>query len=612
MTFAELLREYRHGRGLTQAELAQRAQLSQRAISDLERGLKVPQRRTVRLLAHALALTGHDRSTFEAVGHQQRQAYGGQAHARDRTLPRPLTSFVGRQRELAELEHLQARSRLLTLTGPGGSGKTRLALCLATAVAERFEDGVVFVPLASVFEPELVLPTLAQRLGVPEIGPRAPLAALRDYLHTRHVLLVLDNFEHLLPAGPLLLELLADCPRLRMLVTSRSALRLSGEQEYEVPPLALPDAGWQCPAEADPIAALQSFEAARLFIERARAISPDFAVTAAEAGELAEMCRHLDGLPLAIELAAARVRLLPLGTMAARLGGAPWRRAASPLRLLTAGPRDLPPRQQTLSAAIAWSYDLLTVAEQDLFRHLAVFYGGASMEAIQACAAASSGANGGWPAAPDDVLMDVEALIDKSLLLRRSGPDGEPRFDMLETIREFGLGRLTEAAELEDTRRWHAGYYLALAEQAEPRLRGPEQRVSLDRLEAEHDNLRAALEWALTSDEGATTALRLSGALAWFWLDRGYTSEGRRWLDRTLSAAGGAPAARLKALCGAGWLAHVQRDAPAARRCLEPAVVLAGEVGDRWALAWARHLLGRVAYFDGDATTAGRLAEQSL
>jgi non-specific serine/threonine protein kinase len=316
-------------------------------------------------------------------------------------------------------------------------------------------------------------------------------------------------------------------------------------------------------------------------------------------------------LPLAIELAAARVRLLPLATMAARLGGTPWQRPTSPLRLLAGGARDLPPRQQTLSATIAWSYDLLTPSERALFRHLAVFFGGGTLEAIQACAAAGR-ASPQWAVAPEDVLMDVEALIAKSLLLRRSGLDGGPRFDMLETIREFGLERLTEAAELEATRRWHAGYYLSMAEQGEPQLRGPEQLVWLNRLEAEHDNLRAALEWALTSDNGATTALRLSGALAWFWLDRGYTSEGRRWLDRTLASAGGAPSVRLKALCGAGWLAHLQRDAGAARRSLDAAVVLASELGDRWALAWARHLLGRVAYFDGDATNARSLAEQSL
>ncbi|MBV9602437.1 MAG: tetratricopeptide repeat protein [Chloroflexi bacterium] len=613
-TFAELLREHRFASGLTQVELAQRAGLSERAISDLERGLKAPHRSTVRVLARALALPGQDASTFEAAhrkGGQNAHPRGGQAPGRDGTLPRPLTSFVGRERELGQLEQLLAGSRLLTLTGAGGSGKTRLALHLAMAVAERFEHGVVFVPLASVFDAGLVLPTVAQALGLAEIGPREPLAALGDYLQTRHLLLLLDNFEHLLSAGPALMELLGNCPRLKLLVTSRSPLRLSAEQEYEVPPLTVPDARWLDTTDADPVAVLQCSEAVRLFVERARAIKPDFAVTAHEADAMANICRHVDGLPLAIELAAARVRFLPLATIAARFAGTPWQRHGSPLQLLAGGVRDLPARQQTLRATIAWSYDLLTTSEQALFRWHSIFFGGASLEAIHACAAAAGIVDREWTVATDDVLTDVEALVAKSLLVRRRGPGGEPSFDMLETIREFGLERLRDAGALDSARRWHAGHYLMLTEQAEPHLRSADQRAWLDRLEAEHDNLRAALEWALTNEEGAT-GLRLSGALAWFWLDRGYTSEGRRWLDRTLAAAGGTPAARLKALCGAGWLAHVQRDARAARAHLDAAVALACELGDRWALAWARHVLGRVAYFSGDATTARTLAEQSL
>ncbi len=593
LSFAKLLRQQRRSHGLTQEELADRARLSVRAISDLERGLnKVPRSSTVRLLIEALGLAGAEGIQLKAAAHQLSQGVDPALQpAPAVALPRELTSFVGRTRELADLEKLLARSRLLTLTGPGGSGKTRLALRLATTAAERLEDGVVFVALASVFEPGLVLPTLARQL-----------------------LLILDNFEQLLPAGPALLELLANCPRLTILVTSRFPLRLSGEQEYEVPPLAVPDPTWLIATETDPVAALLCFEAARLFVERARAVNPNFAVSAADAGALADICRDLDGLPLAIELAAARVRLLALPAMAARLSGGapPWHRAASPLQLLSGGARDLPQRQQTLRATIAWSYDLLTASEQAVFRHLAVFFGGASLEAIQACAGASGVDDRPWPVAPEGVLTDVEALIAKSLLVRRSGPDSGTRVDMFETIREFGLEQLTEAAELEAARRWHAGYYLAVAEQAELQLRGADQRAWLDRLEAEHDNLRAALEWGLTTEGGGVTALRLSAALAWFWLDRGYTSEGRRWLDRTLGVTGRSSAARLKALCGAGLLAHIQRDSGAARGYLETAVAMASEAGDRWALAWALQLLGRVAYFDGDATAARGLAEQSL
>jgi predicted ATPase/DNA-binding XRE family transcriptional regulator len=614
-SFAKLLQQQRRSRGLTQEELADRARLSVRAISDLERGLnKVPRSSTVRLLIEALGLAGAEGTQLKSAAQPLSQGVDpAQQPAPAVALPQELTSFVGRTRELADLEKLLAKSRLLTLTGPGGSGKTRLALRLATTATQRLEDGVVFVALASVFESGLVLPTLAQTVGLPEIGPRAPLAALREYFQTRQLLLILDNFEQLLPAGPALLELLANCPRLTILVTSRFPLRLSGEQEYEVPPLAVPDSRWLIATETDPVAALLCFEAARLFVERARAVNPNFAVSATEAGALADICRDLDGLPLAIELAAARVRLLALPAMAARLsGGAPWHRSASPLQLLSGGARDLPQRQQTLHAAIAWSYDLLTESEQEVFRHLAVFFGGASLEAIQACAGASGGDDRQWPVAPEDVLTDVEALIAKSLLVRRSGPDGGTRVDMFETIREFGLEQLTEAAELEAARRWHAGYYLAVAEQAELQLRGADQRAWLDRLEAEHDNLRAALEWGLTTEGGGVTALRLSAALAWFWLDRGYTSEGRRWLDRTLGVAGRSSAARLKALCGAGLLAHIQRESGAARGYLETAVAMASEAGDRWALAWALQLLGRVAYFDGDATAARGLAEQSL
>jgi predicted ATPase/DNA-binding CsgD family transcriptional regulator len=516
-------------------------------------------------------------------------------------LPLPLTSFVGRDHELEQLEQLLFGGRLLTLTGAGGSGKTRLAIRLAAGVAERFENGVEFVPLASLSDPAIVLPTIAQALGLPQIGGREPFETLREYLQGRHLLLVLDNFEHLLSAGPRLVDLLAYCPRLWLLVTSRFALRLSGEQEYAVPPLAVPDAAWAKADEPERVAVLQRSAAVRLFVDRARGVQPDFAVSMVEAVALADICRRLDGLPLAIELAAARVRLLPLTSLAAHLAGPAWQRKTSTLHLLAGGARDLPERQQTLRATIAWSYALLTASEQSLVRRVSVFCAGATLSTIQGCAAA-----------PDDVLRDVEGLIAKSLLLRRTDPDGEPRYFVLETISEFGLERLAEAGELEDLRRWHAEHYLALAEQAEPLLRGPDERAWLDRLEAEHDNIRAALEWALATPGAGRTALRLAGALAWFWLTRGYTSEGRRWLDRTLAADQEPTSARLKALNGAAWLAHAQRDSSTARQQLAAAVALAHQIGDKWALAWTQHLLGRVAYFDGDAPTAQSLAEQSL
>jgi non-specific serine/threonine protein kinase len=522
------------------------------------------------------------------------------------SLPHSLTSFVGRERELERLKTLLLGTRLLTLTGPGGSGKTRLAIRLASDLAPRFEHGVEFVPLASVLDSEMIFPTIARVLGLPEIGRRELQDVLREYLEARHLLMVLDNFEQLVMAGPRLLELLRCCPKLTMVVTSRFALRLSAEQEYAVPPLSLPETGGRDANPSETLAALQRSEAAQLFLERARAVQSDFTVSGSDGDALAEICRRLDGLPLAIELAAARVRLLPVASLAAHLAD------SRTLPLLVEGARDLPERQQTLRATIAWSYDLLSVSEQALLRYVSVFRGGATLPAIQACTTASGVVDRRWAVAPDEVMRDIEALIAKSLLLRRVGPLGEPRFVLFETIREFGLERLAESGELEAIRRWHAGYHLALAEGAEQLLRGSEQHLWLDRLEAEHDNMRTALQWALTTHNSGESAARLAGALAWFWLDQGYASEGRGWLERALGVAPSTPAICLKVLCGAAWLAHVQRDAPAARRYLDSAQALATEQNDRWALAWTSHLRGRVAYFDGDVLTARECGKHSL
>jgi non-specific serine/threonine protein kinase len=528
------------------------------------------------------------------------------------SLPHPLSSFVGRERELERLKTLLLGTRLLTLTGPGGSGKTRLALRLASDLTSVFEGGVEFVPLAAVLDAGMIFPTMARVLGLPEIGRREPIDVLSEYLEARHLLMVLDNFEHLVSAGPRLLDLLGCCPKLTLLVTSRFALRVSGEQEYAVPPLSLPDATWRDTNLSEPLAALERSEAVRLFLERARAVQSDFTVSGADAGALADICRCLDGLPLAIELAAARVRLLPLASLSAQLAGPTWQRDTATLTLLADGARDLPERQQTLRATIAWSYDLLSASEQALFRYVSVFCGGATLAAIQACTTASGVGERQQAVAPTDVMKDLEALIAKSLLLRRGGPVEEPRFALLETIREFGLERLAESGELEAIRRWHAGYYAALAEQAEPLLRGAEQRSWLDRLEVEHDNLRTALEWAVSTPTSGETASRLAGALAWFWLDRGYASEGRGWLERALVVGRATSAVCLKMFCGAAWLAHVQRDATAARRYLDIAQSLATEQNERWTLAWTDHLRGRVAYFDGDVLTAQACGERSL
>ena len=335
----------------------------------------------------------------------------------------------------------------------------------------------------------------------------------------------------------------------------------------------------------------------RLFVERAQGVKADFVLGPENAPAVAAICQRVDGLPLAIELAAARVRLLDPPAILARL--------AHRLQLLTGGARDLPARQQTLRNTIAWSHDLLAGPEQALFRRLAVFVGGCTMAAAEAVCEGES-----------DVLDGVDSLAAQSLVQCVRAIAGDGRFVMLETIREFGLERLAESGELSARRRRHAEYYLTLAEEAEAGLRGPDARAWLERLEAEHDNLRAALEWSLAGgvDEaaGCEVSLRLGGALAWFWHLRGYAGEGRRWLARALAAAPAPSAARVKALCGAGVLAHFQRDSAAARTSLEQGLGLAAERGDRWATAWALHLLGRVAYFDGDARTARSFGERSL
>jgi len=516
------------------------------------------------------------------------------------SLPAQVSSFVGRGQVMAGLRLLLERdapgARLVTLTGTGGTGKTRVALQLASHLLDSFPDGAFFVALAAIVDPALVVPTIADALGLAGAEHRPPLERLIDYLATRRALLVLDNFEQVLDAAPAVSQLLAACPELRILVTSRAPLRVSGEQEYVVPPMTLLAAG-AAPASAE----IGDNEAVRLFVERARSVRADFALTDQNAGAVAEICRRLDGLPLAIELAAAHARLMDPPALLARL--------ASPsggLDLLVDGGRDAPLRQRTLRATIEWSHDLLDRREQVVFRRLAVFVGGCTLPAAEAVCSDAHPGPGGAVAAP--VLPELESLVAKSLLRRAPGA-GEPRLAMLETIREFALERLVEAGELETLRRRHADHFLCLAELAEIGMRGPDERTWLDRLEADQDNLRAALEWALAADP--ELAGRLAGALSWFWWMR-RQSEGRHWLARALSGTPGRSRWRTKALHGAGHLAHMQQDSPAARQLLEESLALAREQDDTWTVAWVLHLLGRVAYFDGDAEGARALGEQSV
>jgi predicted ATPase/class 3 adenylate cyclase/DNA-binding CsgD family transcriptional regulator len=535
-------------------------------------------------------------------------------------LPTHRTALIGREREIAEVRALLLRPDIgvVTLIGPGGTGKTRLATQVAAELVDQFADGVYFVALAPIRDPTLVAATVGQALSLSMEGGRPPLEIVKSFLHERDVLLILDNLEQVLDAACQLVELLGASARLKLLVTSRVALRVSEERVYDVPALTLPR---HAPSTggADAVLALGQYEAIRLFVERAQAVRADFALTSANAADVVALCRRLDGLPLAIELAAARARLLPPAAMLARLAGPT---GAPSLRLLTGGPRDVPARQQTLRETIAWSYDLLEPEEQALFRRLAIFVGGCTLDAIERVASCELRVGSDHPPlsqlAPLYSSLDlVDSLLAQSLLRRMEGIDDEPRYTMFETIREYGLESLTLTGELPALQRWHAEYYLALAEAAELGMRGSEQAGWLLRLQADQDNMRAALEWGLGPDGDPDLALRLCGALAWYWYNPGsyggpHLEESRLWFGQALIRGRGASLGRVKALAGAGRMEHMQQESAVARPLIEESLTLARQMGDRWWTAWGLHMLGRVAYFDGDAETAMSLGQESL
>jgi predicted ATPase/class 3 adenylate cyclase len=514
--------------------------------------------------------------------------------ARINNLPAQPTPLIGRERELGEVGDLlrEEEVRLLTLTGAGGIGKTRLGLQVGAELLDEFEDGVFFVVLAPITDPALVPSAIAEALGVVEAADQPLEEALKDYLRTKELLVLLDNFEQVLDAAPLLGKLLSECPRLKVLATSRSVLRVYGEQEYPVPPLELPRPGGRLPA----IDKLSQYEAVRLFIERAKAARAEFSVTDENAPAVAEICARLDGLPLAIELAAARIKLLTPAAMLERLG--------SRLKLLRGGARDLPERQRTLRGTIEWSFALLEEGEQALFGRLAVFSGGRTLEAIEAICDAEGDM-------PIDVLEGVSSLLDKSLLRQEEGPEGEPRFVMLETIHEFAREKLQASGEAEEARRLHAEYFLAVAEEAEPELSGTEQLAYLERLEAEHDNMRAALSWSVEREP--ETALRLVGALARFWEIRSHYLEGSRWIKAALLQSDHADvSARAKALSEAGTFAWHRGDYEQATRFHGEALELYRELGDEGNSAFALLCLGVQDLDQGEHERARPFFEEAL
>ncbi|MGI8854283.1 MAG: helix-turn-helix transcriptional regulator [Thermomicrobiales bacterium] len=515
------------------------------------------------------------------------QSPGRIAHAPN--LPVPLSRFIGRAREIVTLTHLLGTTSILTLTGPGGSGKTRLALRIAADDAPRSFHRTCWVELAALTDPAFVPQAVATAVGVSGEENRPSMAALAAAFAAPS-LLILDNCEHLIAACALLaVSLLRSCPHLHILATSREPLRVPGETIWRVPPLTLP-------ATAATATSLAASEAVQLFMERARGRLPDFSLTEENATAVATICQRLDGMPLALELAAARVAVLPVGQLAARLDDA--------LRVLTVGERTTPPRQQALRATLDWSNDLLTAEERALLRRLAVFAAGWELEAAEAVCGAEEIARA-------DVLELLGQLVEKSLVAMTE-EGGAARYQMLEVVRQYASERLAASGETEDARRRHAAYYLAMVVEPNTAAIGTAQMAWVERLEREHDNLRAALQWAVEQEE-AETALRLVGALWPFWEARGYLREGRRWLAAALGMAdGGDPALRGKALRGAGLLATWQGDYTAARALHAESLTLYRALGDRDSIAHALENLGMVAHEQGDYAEASALHAESL
>jgi predicted ATPase/DNA-binding XRE family transcriptional regulator len=600
--FGHLLRQARRAAGLTQEELAARAGLSTRGISDLERGeRRAPHRETLQLLADALDLSETERLAWERA--RRRRASAAEPSlglpARDHPpprLPRPLSTLVGREREIREIAALlrDSEHRLLTVTGPGGIGKTRVGIAVAHAVTATFPGGIVFVDFSAIRDPALALTAIASTLGARETGGREPLALLGSLIADRRLLLILDSCEHVVDAAPEIVALLAACPRLQVLATSRAPLHVSGEREYVLPPLQVPGQA----EDMDPWRARQS-EAVELFLLRARAARSGFDLTQANAHLVAEMCRRLDGLPLALELAAARIKILPPEIMLERL--------EEPLEFLTGGARDLPARQRTMRDTIRWSYQLLDAEEQTLLRALSAFVGGWTLAAAEIVGHVG-------PTRRAVVLDELAALVDHSLVIQLPAPAGGARYGFLETVREFGLESLGEYGERGSAFDRHARHIVALAESIEPGLRDQRQRESLRLLTLEQGNFRAVLRRSLVDGEvDVALGRRLAVALIWFWFIQNQFREAHGWLElATADLAGPPDSIWARAAVGLAMMRWRLGDAHAALPLAQAAWDALDRGEERWHALFALHQLAHLIDETGDPQRAIALFRESV